>query len=106
MLGSRQQCVTQGWASPDLFSCFWQEAGQLCSRTRRVPQVREAASLQAVPAHVLRAQAWARVRHAQVGIWECLAELARTSVREPTGVWAGAGVHASPSGQGLDYVEC
>ena len=45
-------------------------------------------------------------RVAQVGIWECLAELARTSVREPTGVWAGSGVHASPSGQGLDYVEC
>ena len=43
---------------------------------------------------------------AQVGIWECLAELARTSVREPTGVWAGSGVHASPSGQGLDFVEC
>ncbi|KAK9821995.1 hypothetical protein WJX81_006133 [Elliptochloris bilobata] len=42
----------------------------------------------------------------QVGIWECLAQLARTSVREPTGVWAGSGVHASPSGQGLDYVEC
>ena len=43
---------------------------------------------------------------AQVGIWGCLAQLARTSVREPTGVWAGSRMHASPSGQGLDYVEC